>query len=54
MLVMPDLKEEIQHKQKKIDKQKYQITELQKDLQLMFLRIKELNARLVEEQKQQV
>ena len=43
MLVMPDLKEEVIDKQKKIEQQKYQIKQLQKNLKVMFLRIKEMS-----------
>ena len=43
---MPDLKDIIKDNQTTINKQKYQIEQLQKDLYKMFVKIKELNASL--------
>lgn len=43
---MPDLKDVIKDNQIIIDRQKFQIEQLQKDLHKMFIKIKELNASL--------
>jgi uncharacterized coiled-coil protein SlyX len=52
MLVVPDLKDNIKELNKIINKQNYQIEQLQKDLMVMFNRLKEINATVEEEQRQ--
>ena len=44
---MPDLKDVVKDKQDVIDKQRYQIKMLQKDLHKMFLKLKEINEQTV-------
>tara|TARA_R110000824_G_scaffold67948_1_gene176023 strand:- start:179 stop:328 length:150 start_codon:yes stop_codon:yes gene_type:complete len=44
MLVTPDLKDIVRDKQDIIEKQKFQIKMLQKDLHKMFIKLKEINA----------
>jgi uncharacterized coiled-coil protein SlyX len=45
MLVMPDLKDNIKELRKIIDKQNYQIEELQKDLVIMCNRLKGISVK---------
>ena len=51
MLVTPDLKQIIKDKQKLINSQQYQIDKLQKEVYKQYMRIRELDVRLVEKQK---
>ena len=48
---MPDLKDIIKDKQKLIDQQQFQIDRLQKEVYKQYMRIRELDVRLVEKQK---
>jgi len=43
LVTMPNTKEELKEAQETIDKQKYQIEQLQKDLHTMFCRLKEFD-----------